>query len=130
MFERVHNDTRHPTPRERRRQSKRWLRLSEHRTGFDKWSPAGLTSVQTLLSPIQQYARSVGKKYSQSAHSLKNSRNSGQYSSILQIVHVIDSPERRQSPRAASPHAGCSLFEGPTNLIKVDTIRQWRCIRL
>ena len=27
--------------------SQRWLRLSEHRTGFDKWSPAGLTSVQS-----------------------------------------------------------------------------------
>ena len=25
----------------------RWSRLSEHRTGFDKWSPAGLTSVQS-----------------------------------------------------------------------------------
>src|SRR3990167_5894376 len=28
-------------------QVQRWLRLSEHRTGFDKWSPAGLTSVQS-----------------------------------------------------------------------------------
>jgi len=25
----------------------RWSRLCEHRTGFDKWSPAGLTSVQS-----------------------------------------------------------------------------------
>ena len=25
----------------------RWLRLSEHRISFDKWSPAGLTSVQS-----------------------------------------------------------------------------------
>ncbi len=26
---------------------RRWLRLLEHGTGFDKWSPAGLTSVQS-----------------------------------------------------------------------------------
>ena len=25
----------------------RWLRLSEHRSSFDKWSPAGLASVQS-----------------------------------------------------------------------------------
>ena len=27
--------------------AKRWLRLSEHRTSFDKWSPAGLTSAKS-----------------------------------------------------------------------------------
>ena len=27
--------------------AERWLRLSERRISFDKWSPAGLTSVQS-----------------------------------------------------------------------------------
>ena len=30
-----------------KRGKQRWLRLLEHGTGFDKWSPAGLTSVQS-----------------------------------------------------------------------------------
>jgi len=28
---------------------KRWPRLSEHQTGFDKWSPAGLTSAPRVV---------------------------------------------------------------------------------